>query len=542
MRASFPLRWKILACFFLNLLVAAGILLLFLRIQFRVGINSLLAGSAGERLEAIAEPLALQLQQLPEARWASALETATTAWRKQGVRTALFRNNGRFIAGDAEELPAEVRKTIFEHDVRRGDLHAPTAGQHPAPPPGAPQGPGPAQGPGGPGDHDGPGGPGSLTTSGGPGGPGGPPSGPNGGPGQPPLHEPKLVTPFQKFILTTSSPRTYWAGVFLGEIYAAKPGGDPPTLSLIFASSSLSGGGLFFDYKPWLAFVIALVLVSTLLWLPFMHRLTSELLRMTGVAEKIAQGKFDPPRPNRRSDELGRLSRSIHEMAIRLEGFTKGQKRFLGDTAHELLSPLARLELSLSILEQHHAGDGAPYVQKALGEVRLMSELVQNLLSFSKAGLQERNIQLQPVPLRELVLDVAAIEAESADLQVEIPDSLCALGDYQLLFRAVANVVRNSLRYAGKEGLLRIAAHISPSRTTHLELTLSDEGPGVPPDSLDHLFDPFYRPETARTRETGGTGLGLAIVKSCIEACDGEVSVENVTPKGLRITFRLGRA
>ncbi|MGC3990643.1 MAG: hypothetical protein QM796_13375 [Chthoniobacteraceae bacterium] len=163
MRASFPLRWKILACFFLNLLVAAGILLLFLRIQFRVGINSLLAGSAGERLEAIAEPLALQLQQLPEAQWTSALETATTAWRKQGVRTALFRNNGHFIAGDVGELPPEMRKVIFEHDVRRGDLHAPTGDKPPTPP----SGNAPDHGqPGGPGDHEGPGGPGRPRWTG----------------------------------------------------------------------------------------------------------------------------------------------------------------------------------------------------------------------------------------------------------------------------------------------------------------------------------------------------------------------------------------
>ncbi|MGC3990641.1 MAG: HAMP domain-containing sensor histidine kinase [Chthoniobacteraceae bacterium] len=181
-------------------------------------------------------------------------------------------------------------------------------------------------------------------------------------------------------------------------------------------------------------------------------------------------------------------------------------------------------------------------MQKALSEVRLMSEIVQNLLSFSKAGLRERNIQLQPVPLRELVLDVAAIEAESTDLQVEIPDSLCALGDYQLLFCALSNVVRNSLRYAGKAGT---DPHRGPGvRRFHasLQLAIADQGPGAPPESLDHLFEPFYRPESARTRETGGTGLGLAIVKSCIEACGGQVAVENVAPQGLRITFQLKRA
>ena len=66
-----------------------------------------------------------------------------------------------------------------------------------------------------------------------------------------------------------------------------------------------------------------------------------------------------------------------------------------------------------------------------------------------------------------------------------------------------------------------------------------DRGPGVPPEAIGRLFDPFFRPEDARTRETGGTGLGLAIVKSCVEACGGSVSVRNRVPSGLELTFRL---
>ena len=72
-------------------------------------------------------------------------------------------------------------------------------------------------------------------------------------------------------------------------------------------------------------------------------------------------------------------------------------------------------------------------------------------------------------------------------------------------------------------------------------MTVSDHGPGVPPEALDQLFDPFFRPETARTRETGGVGLGLAIVKSCVEACGGRVTVRNLEPVGLELTLTLQR-
>jgi two-component system sensor histidine kinase CpxA len=75
-----------------------------------------------------------------------------------------------------------------------------------------------------------------------------------------------------------------------------------------------------------------------------------------------------------------------------------------------------------------------------------------------------------------------------------------------------------------------------------VRLAITDRGPGVPPETLHRLFDPFYRPETARTREGGGTGLGLAIVKSCVEACGGSVKVQNAQPRGLEVEMTLRRA
>ena len=79
-------------------------------------------------------------------------------------------------------------------------------------------------------------------------------------------------------------------------------------------------------------------------------------------------------------------------------------------------------------------------------------------------------------------------------------------------------------------------------RGEHVSILVTDCGPGVPEEALHRLFDPFFRPESARTRETGGAGLGLAIVKSCIEACGGTVAVRNVKPSGLQVEFELRRA
>ena len=100
------------------------------------------------------------------------------------------------------------------------------------------------------------------------------------------------------------------------------------------------------------------------------------------------------------------------------------------------------------------------------------------------------------------------------------------------------HVVRNAIRYAGDADPIRIAA---APHAAEVVVTVTDEGAGVPPDSLGQLFDPFFRPDTARTHETGGTGLGLAIVKSCIEACGGGAAAQNPEPRGLQVELRLRR-
>lgn len=342
-------------------------------------------------------------------------------------------------------------------------------------------------------------------------------------------------------MLVAGSPRFYWAGVHLdGAAITAKVPAPLP-FTLLIASPSLRGGGLFFDYLPWLILGGVLLIGSVLLWLPFVHRLTKVIGGLTMSAEAIARGQFDPPPVSGRRDELGRLQRAHRDMAARLDGFVSGQKRFLGDTAHELLSPLARLEVGLSILEQRVSGGDTKYTERALGEVRQMSALVQDLLSFTKAGMRQPSVQPQPVVLADLAHE--ALERETvnsgAGVIVSIPGEIEVMALPPLLSRAIGNGLRNALRYAGGDGPILLTATSSGETVT---LTISDQGPGVPDDALPRLFDPFFRPDSSRTQATGGTGLGLAIVKSAVEACGGSVSVRNASPRGLILEMVLPAA
>ena len=560
-RASISLRWKILAWFFVNLAVVGLLVSGFLLVQFRVGMSSLIAGSTDDRLEAIAQPLAADLHRLPATQWAAALDRAVAVWRQRGLEAALFRNNGEFVAGDIKTLPDGVRQEMEQHDAQqRHGPSGPGGGPPPGPPPGHDgfnrnNGHNPDESHGrddfGPGPGDGPSHSDDGNAPGGPDGP--PPPGASdhpgkglGGPGGPPPHEtaPATRTRLDKFMLVAGSPRLYWTGVYLGVVQRPIRGGPVPSVTLVLASASLSGGGLFFDYKPWLVLGSALVLISILWWLPFVRGLTRSLTRMTDVAEEIARGQFRPAQPSPRRDELGRLGRALSHMSTRLEGYVTGQKRFLGDTAHELLSPLARLEVALSILEQKTASPGdRRYVERSLDEVRQMSRLVNDLLAYTKAGLRAQTAAVRPVLVAEIARQAVSREAAEEHVTVDVPEDCRVCADPELLLRALSNGVRNALRYAGEDGPIAItAAPAAHPPDEEVDVSVVDRGPGVPPAAIEQLFDPFFRPEDARTRETGGTGLGLAIVKSCVEACGGSVSVRNRVPNGLELTFRLRKA
>jgi two-component system sensor histidine kinase CpxA len=196
------------------------------------------------------------------------------------------------------------------------------------------------------------------------------------------------------------------------------------------------------------------------------------------------------------------------------------------------------MQFALSILEERVHDQNRPYVQDVKEEVELMSKLVDELLTYSKAGIKAPQVELEKVKIKPLV--ERAIERETAkekaEIEIEINEDLQAQAQPELLSRAIANVVRNAVRYAANAGKIKVSAQNSNGQ---VKIIICDQGTGVSEGELEKIFDPLYRVESARSRQTGGTGLGLAIVKTCIEACQGKVFAENLIPTGLAVTFVL---
>ncbi|MEM7145791.1 MAG: HAMP domain-containing sensor histidine kinase, partial [Verrucomicrobiota bacterium] len=340
------------------------------------------------------------------------------------------------------------------------------------------------------------------------------------------------------FLERTSNPTAYWAGV---RTTFRPPQAQPPrTGILVVQSDSLLKGGLFLDMKPLLVTGAAVMGLCTLFWLPMVRGMTGSVRKLTAATERIARGDFDVRTGIKRRDEFGVLGEAVDGMADRLKGYVTGQKRFLGDIAHELCSPIARMQMALAVVQRKATGEQEEYVRDIEEDLEHMSDMVQELLSFSKASLEEREILLEPVRVSEVVAGVVEREAGGGvEVKREVDEGAAVLADERLLERSLANLVRNAVKHASSAGPITVASRRDGERCA---ISVSDCGPGVPEEALSQVFEPFFRPDLARVREVGGVGLGLAIVKSCVEACRGTVEARNREEGGFEVTIRLGAA
>ncbi|MBI5381784.1 MAG: HAMP domain-containing histidine kinase [Opitutae bacterium] len=489
MKLAFPLSFKVSLWLLLNLLLLAigGALFFFAQIGF--GWESFISGPAGARVQAIGEVIAAELSQNPTRNRDEVLTRFSAVY---SVELRLLLEDGTVLAGRPVDLPAEVRARLPM--PRAGGEGFRPAGGPPFPPP-------------------------EFVRSELP-----RPEGPRMG----------RFAARGRFFQRTTEPTRYWIG-----IHMPLPIGDGPRrrpVTLLAVTDSLWGSGLLFDFKPWLITAAAVAGFSILFWLPLVRGITRAVGQITRATERIAEGHFETRVHTGRRDELGRLGEAINVMAGRLDGFVQGQRRFLGDIAHELGSPLARLQFATGILEERADPALRSAVADVREEVQHMSTLVGELLAFTKAGLGPRESSLETIALAPLVARMLEREGAAARVAVAVAPTLQVRVDPELFARALGNLVRNALRYAGDASAIALTAEEGPQQ---IVIAVADDGPGVAPAALPHLGEPFYRPEAARTSESGGVGLGLAIVKNAVHACHGTVRFDNRTPHGFVAEIRL---
>ncbi len=234
-------------------------------------------------------------------------------------------------------------------------------------------------------------------------------------------------------------------------------------------------------------------------------------------------------------DEIGRLAHTMNRMLERVEASVDRQKRFVADASHELRSPLTRLRTEIDV---SLAGDSVdrPALESLREDVGAMQRLVDDLLHLARTDAARSPLQAQLVDLDDIVLrEAEAVLAESR-IEVDLSGVSAAqvVGDRSQLTRAIRNLCDNAQQHAAHRVTFTLG-----ERDGVAALTITDDGPGVPPDQAATVFERFGRLDDSRARTTGGTGLGLAIAREIIERHGGTVELDTTHHPGARFVLTL---
>ncbi|MGA0018781.1 MAG: ATP-binding protein [Steroidobacteraceae bacterium] len=318
-----------------------------------------------------------------------------------------------------------------------------------------------------------------------------------------------------------------------------------------------------FNIMLWSALLALTFLISLLL----ARFLTRPVIDLRSTMRQLAAGELSsrvPPRTAKRKDELGELGRSLDEMTQQLQQLIADRERLLGDISHELRSPLARMRLATALLEQSNNQTETNHVHLARieREIARLDELIGGILNLSRL----ENIRLEqaaneigteddadslskPVdllPALERMFEDAKFESlqHHKDFEFELPSTAIlvrAPGDW--LAAAIENVLRNAIRHTPPAGTVR-------ARFTQIDgeylLQVFNPGTNIPEDQLSKIFEPFFRLEPDRARDSGGVGLGLAIASRAIRAHGGSIYAHNIPatadgPNGVKMELRWPR-
>ena len=294
-------------------------------------------------------------------------------------------------------------------------------------------------------------------------------------------------------------------------------------------------------------FVVVLGLLAAGAWLIIKHDLRP-LEDMAVTADAIAAGdlslRVEPAEPR---TEVGRLGLSLNTMLSRIEvafaerAATEDKlRRFLADASHELRTPLTSIRGYSEMFER--AKDDPEDLELAMRRIeeesRRMGVMVEELLVLARLG-EGREPERLPVDLACVVADAvsdARAAAPDRDIELESVETADVLGDDHQLRQVVANLIGNALRHTPGEARVRVRLDAGEG---HATLAVTDDGPGLAPDDAARVFEPFYRADESRARETGGAGLGLAIVAAIVEAHGGDVRLDTAPGAGAAFTVTL---
>lgn len=263
------------------------------------------------------------------------------------------------------------------------------------------------------------------------------------------------------------------------------------------------------------------------------RRLLSPLKGLITAVERIRRGELGHQVPVCSRDELGDLARSFNAMSTDLKEMIRSREQLLLDVSHELRSPITRIKVALEMTPE---GAVKECISDDLGE---MEAMIAEILETARLDSANGKLNLEPLDLDALVAEAVA----DADMRppgakrigAKPGPGLMIRADRARLRKVLANVLDNAVKYSREAGSpVEVRLEVGPSEAI---LRVSDRGVGIPADELPKLFEPFYRVDRSRSRETGGYGLGLSLCKRIMEAHGGSISISSREGDGTEVSL-----
>lgn len=349
-----------------------------------------------------------------------------------------------------------------------------------------------------------------------------------------------------KYRLITAEDGSEHLAVFMN---LGRPG-EPNSLLQMSVSTGPLRDVILQQLLIFIALSVAALLAGLFLYLPALRKTLVPLSNMGDAAQIIDAGNLDVRFPvNQGQTEIDKLSQSFNGMLERLEVSFHNEReakeqmrRFAADASHELRTPLTSIHGFLEVLLRG-AADNREQLYSALqsmyGESKRINKLVEDLLLLARMDgapqLRVKNLLLGEVidEMQPHLLVLAGNRKVSFDISYGIRGRY----DPDKIKQVILNLFHNAVQHTDSEtGVIHISLH---ARNTEAELTVRDNGTGIPAEHLSHVFDRFYRSDSSRTRKYGGSGLGLSITKSIVDAHQGNISAESTPGKGTAFKITL---
>ena len=274
----------------------------------------------------------------------------------------------------------------------------------------------------------------------------------------------------------------------------------------------------------------------------FSLSLTAPLRRLADAARAVASGDLGQRVSVQGSTEIAEVAESFNEMTAALEKAETLRQNLMADVAHELRTPLSVLQGNLrAILDGVYPLEESEIV-RLYDETRLLSRLVDDLRQLALAEAGQLGLNTRPVNVHDLLQDTITkfgplADSKEVELAVDAPSNLPpAQVDPDRMAQVLGNLFSNALRHTPSGGHVTATAR---EASNEIEIVVADDGEGIGPEDLQHVFDRFWRADRSRSRESGGSGLGLAIARSIIVAHGGRIWAESEPGQGTRLVFRL---